>query len=143
MDKKFIKFYDLCEQQPHIFSLEQAAMEVGTDMKKINKWSTTKEVSKEDSEDAEDPKDIAKFRKSMIRKCGYNCAKNVARAFTKGELTQKEAERHLKHLKLIPSSLDYFQQQAKKMDAFLERRQDFNKMSSEEYLDKHFKNPST
>jgi hypothetical protein len=134
MDKKYIKFNDLCKKQHNMFSLEQAAKEANTNMKSLRQWC----LLKDDSENKEDQKNSIKFRKRLISMCPFYCAKNVARAFGKGELTQKQAEKYLIKLQYLPSSLPYFQEAAKKSDEIDARMPSLKHMDSLEYIENSF-----
>lgn len=84
LKQKFRVFKRICQDEPSVFSLDQAAEMVESDFNTLKNFSFSTDK-----------------RQVEIHQCRYYCALNVVRANDNGELTEKEADQHLRNLGLL------------------------------------------
>ena len=83
MKELFRAFKSICENEHFVYSLEQAAEMIETDLDALKKWSFS---------------EFRWPRQVDMHRCRYYCALNIGRACGKGELTEEEAKMHLLNL---------------------------------------------
>lgn len=112
MRQTFVKFHEACKDTPKIFSVVQAAKEIGADHKKLRRWAKSKDGYESDD---------------FFLMCAMDCGIKIGAAVNNKDMTVEEAEKHLLENGFDLNRLKPFQQEAKRIAELLEWKKNLDK----------------